>query len=41
VAAIHLGLALAAIIAAVSIWQSRRVPPIKLHRQLEPTVLAD
>ncbi len=41
VAAIHLGLAMAAVIAVVSIWQSRRVPPIKLHRQVEPTILAD
>jgi EmrB/QacA subfamily drug resistance transporter len=41
VAAIHLGLALAAVIAVVSVWQSRRVPPVKLHRQVEPTILAD
>jgi len=41
VAAIHLGLALAAIIAVVSVWQSRRVPPIKLQRKLEPVVHAD
>jgi MFS family permease len=41
VSAIHLGLALAAIVAVASIWQSRRVPPIKLKRQVEPTILAD
>jgi hypothetical protein len=41
VAAIHLGLALAAVIAVVSVWQSRRVPPVKLHRQVEPTIHAD
>jgi hypothetical protein len=41
VAAIHLGLAMAAIIAVVSVWQSRRVPPIKLHRKLEPVIHAD
>ena len=41
VSAIHLGLAMAAIIAVVSIWQSRRVPPIKLQRKLEPVIHAD
>jgi EmrB/QacA subfamily drug resistance transporter len=41
VGAIHVGLALAAIIAVVSIWQTRRVPPVKLQRQVEPTILAD
>jgi EmrB/QacA subfamily drug resistance transporter len=41
VAAIHLGIALAAVISLMSIWQSRRVPPIKLHRQPEPAVMAD
>ncbi|MDE1179610.1 MDR family MFS transporter [Paraburkholderia sp.] len=41
VAAIHIGLALAAVIAVVSIWQSRRVPQIKLQRHVEPTILAD
>lgn len=41
VSAIHLGLALAAIIAVVSVWQSRRVPPIKLQRKLEPVIHAD
>ena len=30
VAAIHIGLALAAIVAVISLWQSRRVPPIQL-----------
>ncbi|MCC8392011.1 MFS transporter [Paraburkholderia sp. MMS20-SJTR3] len=41
VGAIHLGLAMAALIAVVSVWQSRRVPPIKLQRKLEPVVHAD
>lgn len=41
VAAIHFGLAMAAIIAVVSVWQSRRVPPIKLQRKLEPVIHAD
>ncbi|MGH8780899.1 MDR family MFS transporter [Paraburkholderia sp.] len=41
VAAIHLGLALAALVAVASVWQSRRVPPVKLHRQVEPTVHVD
>jgi hypothetical protein len=41
VGAIHLGLAMAAIIAVVSVWQCRRVPPIKLQRKLEPVVHAD
>ncbi|WP_111932446.1 MDR family MFS transporter [Paraburkholderia bryophila] len=41
VAAIHLGLAMAAIIAVVSVWQSRRVPPVKLQRKLEPVIHAD
>jgi hypothetical protein len=41
VGAIHLGLAMAAIIAVVSVWQSRRVPPIKLQRKLEPVIHAD
>lgn len=41
VAAIHLGLAMAAVIAVVSVWQSRRVPPVKIRRKLEPVVHAD
>ncbi|MEC5408275.1 MDR family MFS transporter [Paraburkholderia sp. MPAMCS5] len=41
VAAIHFGLAMAAVIAVVSVWQSRRVPPIKLQRKLEPVIHAD
>ncbi|WJF90682.1 MDR family MFS transporter [Paraburkholderia bonniea] len=41
VAAIHLGLALAALIAVVSLWQSRRVPRITLRRKVEPSVAAD
>jgi MFS family permease len=41
VAAIHVGLALAAVVAVISVWQSRRVPPVKLSRLLKPTVAAD
>lgn len=41
VGAIHLGLGLAAIIALISLWQTRRVPPIKLQRKLEPVIHAD
>ncbi|PXW29285.1 MDR family MFS transporter [Paraburkholderia caballeronis] len=41
VGAIHLGIAVAAAIAVVAIWQSRRVPPIRLRRRVEPTVQAD
>ncbi|WP_153099346.1 MDR family MFS transporter [Paraburkholderia hayleyella] len=41
VAAIHLGLGLAALIAVISIWQSRRVPRITLKRQIEPPIAAD
>ncbi|MBN3851031.1 MULTISPECIES: MDR family MFS transporter [Burkholderiaceae] len=41
VSAIHLGLAMAAVIAVVSVWQSRRVPPIKLQRKLEPVMHVD
>jgi EmrB/QacA subfamily drug resistance transporter len=41
VGAIHLGIAVAAAIALVSIWQTRRVPPVKLQRKIEPVVHAD
>jgi EmrB/QacA subfamily drug resistance transporter len=41
VAAIHVGLALAALIAIVSVWQCRRVPPVRLTRKVEPAVAAD
>ncbi|CAG4890949.1 Multidrug resistance protein 3 [Paraburkholderia saeva] len=41
VSAIHIGLAVAAAIAVVSVWQSRRVPPIKLVRHVEPVIHAD
>jgi EmrB/QacA subfamily drug resistance transporter len=41
VASIHMGLALAAVVAVVSVWQSRRVPSIKLQRRIEPVVHAD
>jgi hypothetical protein len=41
VGAIHLGIAVAAAIALVSVWQTRRVPLIKLHRKVEPVIHAD
>ncbi|MDR5803145.1 MDR family MFS transporter [Caballeronia sp. LZ001] len=41
VAAIHIGLAVAAVVAVVSLWQSRRVPPVRLKRTLEPVILAE
>jgi hypothetical protein len=41
VGAIHLGIALAAVIALVSFWQTRRVPPVKLQRKVEPVIHAD
>lgn len=37
ITAIHTGLTLATLIAAVSIWQSHRLPQIKLQRSPEPT----
>ncbi|TKC89637.1 MFS transporter [Trinickia terrae] len=41
VGAIHVGLALAAVVAAVAVWQSRRVPHVKIKRAIEPVVHAD
>jgi MFS family permease len=41
VAAIHIGLALAALVAVVSLWQSRRVPPVRLKGPQEPVILAE
>ncbi|HTH59475.1 MAG TPA: MFS transporter [Paraburkholderia sp.] len=41
VGAIHVGIVMAAVIAAVAFWQSRRVPPIRLRRKIEPVVHAD
>ncbi|TDY53400.1 EmrB/QacA subfamily drug resistance transporter [Paraburkholderia rhizosphaerae] len=41
VGAIHLGLAIATVVALVSIWRTRSVPPVRLTRKLEPTVAAD
>jgi EmrB/QacA subfamily drug resistance transporter len=41
VGAIHIGLALGALVALFAIWQSRRVPPIKLRSQVEPIIHAD
>ncbi|MDF3082389.1 MDR family MFS transporter [Burkholderia sola] len=41
VGAIHLGVAMAAVVAVVSVWQCRRVPPIALRRKIEPHVAAD
>ncbi|WP_321920427.1 MDR family MFS transporter [Paraburkholderia tropica] len=41
VGAIHLGIALAALVALVSLWQTRRVPLIKLQRKVELVIHAD
>jgi EmrB/QacA subfamily drug resistance transporter len=41
VAAIHIGLALAAVVAVISVWQSRRVPPVRLKGPVDPTILAE
>ena len=41
VGAIHLGVAMAAVVAVVSVWQCRRVPPIALRHKIEPHVAAD
>jgi EmrB/QacA subfamily drug resistance transporter len=41
VGAIHLGIAVAAVVALVALWQTRRVPPIRLKRKTEPVVHAD
>ena len=41
VAAIHIGLALAAAVAVLAIRQSRRVPPVRLKGSIEPTILAE
>jgi MFS family permease len=41
VAAIHIGLAVAAVVAVVSLWQSRRVPPVRLKGPQEPVILAE
>jgi MFS family permease len=42
VGAIHIGLALGALVAAYSVWQSRRVPPVKLRKQkMEPVIHVD
>ncbi|WP_459624848.1 MFS transporter [Burkholderia sp. 3C] len=41
VGAIHLGIAVAAVVAVLSVWQSCRVPPIRLRSKIEPTVVAE
>jgi hypothetical protein len=41
VAAIHIGLALAAVVAVISLWQSRRVPPVRLKGPVDKTILAE
>ncbi|MDF3886780.1 MFS transporter [Cupriavidus basilensis] len=41
VGAIHIGLALAAVIAVIGLWRSRRVPPIKLERAVKPVMAAE
>ena len=42
VAAIHIGLAVAAMVAVVAVWQSRRVPPVRLKgAKIEPSIVAE
>jgi EmrB/QacA subfamily drug resistance transporter len=41
VAAIHIGIALAAVVAVIALWQSRRVPPVRLKGPVDPTILAE
>ncbi|WP_229512498.1 MFS transporter [Paraburkholderia terrae] len=41
VGAIHIGLMLGALVSLFAIWQSRRVPPVKLRKQIEPVIHAD
>ncbi len=41
VSAIHVGIAVGAVVALFAVWQSRRVPPIKLRRAIEPAVTVD
>jgi MFS family permease len=38
---VHLGLAGAAIVALAGVWCARRVPPMKLTRAIDPTVVAE
>ncbi|KWF32968.1 disulfide bond formation protein DsbA [Burkholderia diffusa] len=41
VAAIHLGMAVAAVVAAYAVWHCGRMPFVKLYRAVESTVLVD
>ncbi len=41
VGAIHLGIAVAAVVAVYAVWHCRRVPPVRLRRAVEPGVAAD
>ena len=42
VAAIHIGLAVAAVVAVLAVWQSRRVPPVRLKgAKIEPSIVAE
>ncbi|WP_423199817.1 MULTISPECIES: MFS transporter [unclassified Cupriavidus] len=41
VGAIHLGLAMAAVVALIGIWRARRVPPVKLVRVQEPAMATE
>jgi MFS family permease len=41
VAAIHIGLSVAVVVAVVSVWQVRRVPPVRLKGPQEPVILAE
>ncbi|SDV48182.1 MDR family MFS transporter [Chitinasiproducens palmae] len=38
VGAIHIGIAIAALVTVYAMWRTRRVPPVSLHRKLEPTM---
>jgi cytochrome oxidase assembly protein ShyY1 len=42
VAAIHIGLAVAAVVAVLAVWQARRVPTVRLKgAKIEPTIVAE
>jgi EmrB/QacA subfamily drug resistance transporter len=41
VSGVHLGIASAAVVAFAAVWCSRRVPPLKLTRAIDPTVVAE
>ncbi len=41
VGAIHLGIALSAVVAVYAVWHCGRVPPVKLRRAVEPSVVVE